>query len=64
MHEWTEQSHGWYFAHRQGELNLRILHMFEGTFLLDAARVLDEFPIPCLHSTVILKEYDQSDVAR
>ena len=34
-----KQRPGWYFAHAQDDLNLRILRMFEGTFSLDAAPV-------------------------
>ena len=30
-----------YLAHAQGELNLRILRMFEGTFSLDTAKIRD-----------------------
>ena len=33
-----QQRPGWYFAHVQADMNLRILHMFEGTFFfLDEA---------------------------
>ena len=32
-----EQMPAWYLAHAQGDLNLRILRVLEGTFLLDAA---------------------------
>ena len=35
-----EQTPGWYFAHVHGDLNRRILHMFEGTFSLDAAHIM------------------------
>ena len=35
-----EQMPGQYFAHAQDDLNLRILRMFEGTFLLDAANIV------------------------
>ena len=34
----------WYFAHAQDDLNLPILHMFEGTFLLDAAHIQTTSP--------------------
>ena len=34
-----EQRPGWYFAHVQDDLNLLILCMFEGTFLLDKAHL-------------------------
>ena len=30
---------GWYFAHAQADLKLRILRMFEGTFSLDASNI-------------------------
>ena len=30
---------GWYFAHAQDDLNLRLLHMFEGTFSADDAHL-------------------------
>ena len=30
---------GWYFAHVQADLNLRILRMLEGTFSLDAVQL-------------------------
>ena len=30
---------GWYFAHAQDELNLRIWHMYEGFFSLDLVQV-------------------------
>ena len=32
-----EQRPGWFFAHVQDDLNLHILHMYKGTFSLDAA---------------------------
>ena len=35
-----EQRPGWYFAHAQNDLNLRILLMFEGSFWLDAVHKL------------------------
>ena len=34
-----EQRPGWYFAHAQDDLNLRILRMFDDTFLLYAAHI-------------------------
>ena len=40
-----EQRPGWYFARAQAQdgLNLRILHMFEGTFSLDAAHFSTDY---------------------
>ena len=35
-----EQRSGLYFTHSQDDLNLQILHMFEGTYSLDAAQLL------------------------
>ena len=35
-----EKRPGWYFAHAQYELNLRILRMFENTFSLDATKFI------------------------
>ena len=35
-----EQSPGPFFGHAQDDLNLRILHVFKGTFSLDAAHTL------------------------
>ena len=37
-----EQSPGWFFAHVPDDLNLRILKMLEGTFLLDVAQMILE----------------------
>ena len=34
-----EQKPGWYLAHAQDDLNLRILRMFVGTFSLDVVRI-------------------------
>ena len=34
-----EQRPGRYFAHAQGDLNLRILFMYEGTFALGVAHL-------------------------
>ena len=34
-----EQRPGWYFAHAQDAVSLRILHMFDGTFSLNAAHI-------------------------
>ena len=38
MYDWSTKA-GWYYAHVQDNPNLRILHMFEGTFSLDAAQI-------------------------
>ena len=35
-----EQRPGWYFAHAQDDLNLHILHMFKGTFLLGLDNIM------------------------
>ena len=35
-----EQRPGWYFAHAQDNLNLRMLRMFEGIFSLDADHII------------------------
>ena len=35
----AEQKPGWYFAHAQDDLNLRILRIFEVSFSLDAAHL-------------------------
>ena len=35
----VEQRPGCYFSHAQGDLNLRFLRMFEGTFSLDAVQI-------------------------
>ena len=39
---WMESKCPWYFAHAQEDLNLRILRMLDGTFLLDTAHILCE----------------------
>ena len=38
-----EQRPGWYFAHGQDDLNLDILHMFEGTFSLNSLLASGDF---------------------
>ena len=35
-----EQTRGWYFSNAQGDLNWRGMHMFEGSFSLDAAQII------------------------
>ena len=39
---WMDSKCPWYFAHAQEDLNLRILRMLDGTFLLDTAHILCE----------------------
>ena len=41
---------GWYFAHAQDDLNLRVLRMFEGSVSLDVAYM--EFAV-----TIIINRY-------
>ena len=41
MYEWRAKV--WYFAHAQDDVNLHILRMLEGTFLLDAAYIISQF---------------------
>ena len=38
----AEQSSELYFAHEQGDLNLRILRMFEGTYPLDTVHIFTD----------------------
>ena len=49
-----EQRPGWYFAHAQNNLNMRILHMLEGIFFfsLDAVNILEMF-VPTLPVRVL-----------
>ena len=35
-----EQRPGWYFAHEQDDLNMRILRIFKKSFSLDAAQLI------------------------
>ena len=47
-----EQMPGWYFAHAEDDLNLRILRMFKGTFSLDTAQLVNNIKALLIQSLV------------
>ena len=53
----------WYFKLVQEDLNLCILHMFEGTLLLDTAHILKK-QIPLSHITTINCSEIEGDFGR
>ena len=46
----------WDFAHVQDALSLRLLHMFEGTFSLDAAQMMMPSPLLFVQTDNIAKK--------